>query len=472
MPNPRPEIVIGLTFAVGTDYRSALAHLAHYLRGCGYLVDDIRFSDFFGGFPKLKTKINKSTEFKRIDTLMDAGNEIREFTGRMDAVSLLGINRIFPLHKKTGDSPGVAHILHSFKRPEEVHTFRRIYGSGFFLIGLYDAEQTRRNHLIAKGMTPADAERLIRRDQKEEEPSGQRVSETFHLADVFLRADKPRDLDRFLDLLFGNPFETPTLDEYGMFMAHAAALRSSDLSRQVGAALFSAQRDILSVGANEVPRFGGGQYWPGDADDLRDFVLGHDPNEKARSEIITEQLAKVEGEMRHTAASRRLMGKVRKALGKLPLTEFGRVVHAEMEAIISCARKGLSPVGATLYSTTFPCHVCAKHIVATGIHQTVFIEPYPKSKALPHHPDSIIMDEGPELINEKRVRFRPFLGVGPRRYVDLFSMASSSGYQFDRKDDKGNKVPWVNGCIPRIPIASLSYHEREAVALEVLRGII
>ena len=93
MPNPRPEIVIGLTFAAGTDYRSSLAHLGHYLRGCGYQVDDIRFSDFFGKYPKLKTKIDKTTEFKRIDTLMDAGNEIREFTGSMDAVSLLGINQ-------------------------------------------------------------------------------------------------------------------------------------------------------------------------------------------------------------------------------------------------------------------------------------------------------------------------------------------------------------------------------------------
>ena len=41
--------------------------------------------------------------------------------------------------------------------------------------------------------------------------------------------------------------------------------------------------------------------------------------------------------------------------------------HAEMEALLSCARSGVSTRGATLYSTTFPCHNCAKHIIAAGV---------------------------------------------------------------------------------------------------------
>lgn len=476
MAIPRPEIVLGLTFAAGTDYRSSLSHLEHYLKGCGYKVQDVRFSDLFDDFPKLKTKIDRTSEFKRIKTLMDAGNEIRLITKSEDAVSLLGINQFFQMHEKTGHAPDMAHILHSFKHPEEVHTFRRIYGPGFFLIGLYESEAARKKHLMSKSMSESEAEILIRRDQKERVDAGQRVSDTFHLADVFLRSDRPRDMDRFLDLLFGNPFETPTLDEYGMFMAHAAALRSADLSRQVGAALFSGTRDILGVGANEVPKFKGGQYWSGDADDQRDYVLGYDPNERERVAVIEGLLSQVENEIAdaHTRGKhlQRLMVKIRRGLGKLPTTEFGRVVHAEMEAIISCARKGLSPVNGTLYSTTFPCHICAKHIVAAGIRETVFIEPYPKSRALPLHPDSIVLDEGPEVVNENRVRFRPFLGISPRRYVDLFSMATSSGYQFKRKDEKGNKIPWINVGVPRIPIASLSYYEREAQHLDALRGII
>ena len=58
------------------------------------------------------------------------------------------------------------------------------------------------------------------------------------------------------------------------------------------------------------------------------------------------------------------------------------MVHAEMEALLSCARSGVSPVGGTLYSTTFPCHNCAKHIVAAGLRRVVYVEPYPKSRAV------------------------------------------------------------------------------------------
>jgi deoxycytidylate deaminase len=70
------------------------------------------------------------------------------------------------------------------------------------------------------------------------------------------------------------------------------------------------------------------------------------------------------------------------------LTEFGRDVHAEMSAIVSAARRGTSTEGAYLYCTTFPCHNCAKHIIAAGIRQVVYVEPYAKSFAAEFHLDS------------------------------------------------------------------------------------
>lgn len=56
-------------------------------------------------------------------------------------------------------------------------------------------------------------------------------------------------------------------------------------------------------------------------------------------------------------------------------------MHAEMFAITDAARRGLSVRDATLYCTTFPCHMCARHIIASGIRKVVYIEPYPKSMA-------------------------------------------------------------------------------------------
>jgi cytidine deaminase len=172
-----------------------------------------------------------------------------------------------------------------------------------------------------------------------------------------------------------------------------------------------------------------------------------------------------------TRETRLFLNAIRNTIGDardLEITEFGRVVHAEMEAIISCARKGLSVKGSTLYCTTFPCHVCAKHIVDAGISEVVFIEPYPKSKATDLHPDSIIVAHESGQSRGKRVLFRPFLGISPRRYGDLFSMRSNLGFSFKRKDSKGNKLPWVNIGQPRTPLSRTTYFDREETHLDDL----
>jgi deoxycytidylate deaminase len=59
----------------------------------------------------------------------------------------------------------------------------------------------------------------------------------------------------------------------------------------------------------------------------------------------------------------------------MDLTEYGRVVHAELLALCDAARLGRSVKGATLYCTTFPCHNCTKHLLASGIRRVVFMEP-------------------------------------------------------------------------------------------------
>ena len=46
-------------------------------------------------------------------------------------------------------------------------------------------------------------------------------------------------------------------------------------------------------------------------------------------------------------------------------------IHAEMNAILHCARLGRSTLGATMVLTTLPCHNCAKMIVQAGIVEVV-----------------------------------------------------------------------------------------------------
>lgn len=51
--------------------------------------------------------------------------------------------------------------------------------------------------------------------------------------------------------------------------------------------------------------------------------------------------------------------------------------HAEANVITQAARFGTALDGATLYSTTYPCSICAKLLVQTGFVRLVFAEGYP-----------------------------------------------------------------------------------------------
>ena len=133
-----------------------------------------------------------------------------------------------------------------------------------------------------------------------------------------------------------------------------------------------------------------------------------------------------------------------------------------MEALLSCARNHVSAREATLYCTTFPCHNCAKHIVAAGIARVVYIEPYSKSKAAELHSDSITLGFAKE---EDAVHFEPFVGVGPRRFFDLFSMRLGSGYPLKRKDRGGQILNWEpEESKLRIQMLPCSYIELEIIA--------
>lgn len=140
-----------------------------------------------------------------------------------------------------------------------------------------------------------------------------------------------------------------------------------------------------------------------------------------------------------------------------------------MEAIMSCTRAGISCVGATLYCTTFPCHNCAKHIIAAGISRVVYVEPYPKSKALDLHPDSIeLRTPLDEDHQSKQVVFEPFTGVGARRFLDFFSMNLGVGNKLKRKNKNGSTVSWsVKDAHPRVALLPNSYREVEEAATKI-----
>jgi len=62
--------------------------------------------------------------------------------------------------------------------------------------------------------------------------------------------------------------------------------------------------------------------------------------------------------------------------------EYCRALHAEETAILQVTRTGGASLrGTVLYTTTFPCLLCAKKIVHAGMNKVVYVEPYPMPQA-------------------------------------------------------------------------------------------
>ncbi len=468
---PDAELVFAIVCPLGANHQGAASTLANYLGQFGYQSNQIRLSEEFQNLcQRMQIPYDLPvSKFEQAKYKMKIGNQIRELTGQLNIFGQIAAGRIAEKRQETignGDLehesnrfkvadklPHTAHIITTLKRPEEVDVLRRIYGTGFFLIGLMPLAVEQSNYFEERGMGEGAAE-LMDVDQAEDDRFGQRTRDTFQLADVFVpMGDYQNHLSRFLELIFGNPLITPELDEHAMFLAYAASLRSGDLSRQVGAAIFDQHGDSIAVGCNEVPRFGGGIYGPG-IGSHRDMENGSDSNDKAKKEMIESVLKTLGKEDMEYDEAKKLLKKT----GLPDLTEFGRSVHAEMEALLACARTGRSTRGATLYTTTFPCHNCCRHIIGAGIARVLYIEPYPKSKAFELHKDAIsTMSEG----EENRIPFTPFIGVGPRRYFDLFSLKLSTGLQVDRKRDGHPIVFERSNATPRLQMQPNSYLERE-----------
>ena len=51
-------------------------------------------------------------------------------------------------------------------------------------------------------------------------------------------------------------------------------------------------------------------------------------------------------------------------------------VHAEQNAIADCSKRGVSCQGATAYITHYPCIICTRLLLASGIQEIKYIEEY------------------------------------------------------------------------------------------------
>ena len=125
----------------------------------------------------------------------------------------------------------------------------------------------------------------------------------------------------------------PNWDEYFMGIAHLVAKRSTCLRRQVGAVLVK-DNQILATGYNGSPS----------------------------NTIHCEEIGCIRSAKDVPSGER---------------AELCRGLHAEQNVIIQAAKHGGGGIrGAILYCTTFPCIVCTKMIINSGIECIVYSEFY------------------------------------------------------------------------------------------------
>lgn len=435
------ELVIGLCGAIGSGVKTLKEKIIRELTINGYHVEHIRVSDLISERSKDISKKVNNKNYERYNKLQDLGDLLRKDYGNFICaeLSILKIKELRELKYGSPQSDDLirnthktAYVIDQIKHPAEVEILKEVYRNNFYLLGLLRTVTERKNNLGHEGISDDKINDLIERDRKSADKNGQQVEEALQLADYFIRNLDTESLkisaSRLVDLIHGTNNITPTKDESGMYAAYSASLRSACLSRQVGAAVVDNKGNILSTGCNDVPSYGGGLYSHEISPDKRCFNKNGCHNDQHKN-LLKEEIEIILSNNKVENSSS-VADEIMKNTKAKYLIEYSRAVHAEMDAIISIARsQNTITTGATLYCTTYPCHSCARHIVAAGITRVVYIEPYEKSLALTLHDDSICQPDNGH--SPEKVLFQSFEGVAPKRYAKFFA------YNQPRKDSNG-----------------------------------
>lgn len=501
-----PELVVAVCGPIGSPLHEAADQIAKALQDFGYRTEQLRLSNFIRANAQ-PGEIQTGTAFDEIQSLINAGDRLRHSYGpdvlAKLAIASISADRIrkygeFQDAANEAGSPSesqiraqrVCHVIDSIKNRSELDLLRMIYGSALFAIGVFSPLEVRRKNLEQPGeLAPTETSRLIDTDSGEEFAHGQSVRDTFPQCDLFLRIDHPvvgspksqaigqmaEKLHRFFSLIFRTMVVTPTVSETAMYSAASAARNSACLSRQVGAAVTTSAGELLAVGWNDVPQSGGGLYGkpsvastirlapvPAATSDERCFeqASGKCHNDAEKAEIAKKLV--------ESLATKGLIsvGKEADAVEAVlsdsrvkDLIEFSRAVHAEMHAILGASRvAGDRVVGGKIYITTYPCHSCARHIVAAGITEVHYIEPYRKSLASRLHQDALTESTA----SDGKVKLLQFDGVAPRRFIDLFEAGERKKSGVLQLRGTNEAVPTTHASLRAIP------RLEEVVVAEVL----
>ena len=203
-------------------------------------------------------------------------------------------------------------------------------------------------------------------------------------------------IDRYIDLIEEPGKYSPLDHEVAMAQAWMESTKTGCLKRSVGAVIRK-DENTIATGYNSTPmgliHCKSLQYCY--RDDIRKC-----PDCGTKIQLILEKCNHCEN----------------KIIEKQRIAEIGknldlcRAIHAEERAIIQLAKRGGTSIGDNiLYTTTFPCILCAKKIIEVEIIKEVwYIEPYPYREAR-------------DLLLKAKIGLKKFKGVKSKAFYNLYS---------------------------------------------------
>jgi deoxycytidylate deaminase/dephospho-CoA kinase len=367
-------VVIGLTGPFGS--------------GCSYIADriltkkgytKISLSGILKELFKQKEGRDPVTENVKRRDLQEFGDQIRKDKGN-GYLAQKAFEHI-EAARKAGDR---SHwVVDSIRNPWEIRVLRQF--NRFYLFGIYADKKVRWNRVGTKWYD-GDQKQFDDDDENDTGYSnpehGQHVGSCFYEADIVMsnndhvdvvdNDDFKRIQSRVLNYveLVENPLsrmQPLNQMESLMVMAYAVSQRSSCLKRKVGAVVVDADHSVISSGYNEVPVTESpckAKY----VNCYRDHLCDHFFVDLRDRSLVSEHN---ESKFKDLFRSR------------FKILDYCRAIHAEEQALLNLAKNGrATPLNqCTLYTTTYPCRLCAQKIVYLNLERVVYLEPYPQPEA-------------------------------------------------------------------------------------------
>jgi deoxycytidylate deaminase len=319
-------------------------------------------------------------------------------------------------------------VLECFRNPYEVDFFRSRY-SEFYLISLFADNLVREKRTKNFSKDRDDRDKGIEKEPFELHKLD--VNSCVLQSDITINNNGITKNELFKKFfrcicLIRNPgCVPPNDDELFMHLAYSLSLKSTCISRKVGAVIIGPKGYIYGAGWNDVSegQIGCGLRTKNDYLKIKSIPkLPH----KFSTKIFDENISNYNGEyicykdiMSKTEITQKMKNPHIKekndSQSLMPVNikrlEYCRALHAEENALLQLAKiGGNSIIDGTIYTTTYPCELCAKKIYQTGIRTIYYTEPYPETIS-----EEVFLEDGSQKIEAIQ-----FEGVKSHGFYKLF----------------------------------------------------